>query len=251
MKFVRTDLRKLQSSTLVAVLMLAVGATAVYVSYNARQTAEHAKLVVSAQRQEADGKLQQVRDEESEVKQKSIVFKQLQERGIIGDEQRLDWVELLKEIRDKHRLIDLHYEISPQRLLDGHSGDSFSFFASAMKVQLKLLHEEDLTRLLDELRRLDRGRQRRHHRPAGQQRARGPDDGRRHRRPVHPDRRLTRKENRPRSTSAGNGDGPYSASVTKSIRRSTSRGSAGSRSRQSRTRPRIHCHVAAMSARDA
>ncbi|MCB1932852.1 MAG: hypothetical protein KDI45_10320 [Candidatus Accumulibacter sp.] len=153
MKFVRTDLRKLQSSTLVAVLMLAVGATAVYVSYNARQTAEHAKLVVSAQRQEADGKLQQVRDEESEVKQKSIVFKQLQERGIIGDEQRLDWVELLKEIRDKHRLIDLHYEISPQRLLDGNSGDSFSFFASAMKVQLKLLHEEDLTRLLDELRR--------------------------------------------------------------------------------------------------
>lgn len=153
MKFIRADLRKLQSSILAAALMTAAGGTALYVSYDAREAAERARLVVTAQLEEADGKLRRVRQEESEVKEKSIVFTRLQERGIIGDEQRLDWVELLKEIRDKHRLIDLQYEISPQRLLDGNPGDDFAFFASAMKVQLKLLHEEDLTRLLDDLRR--------------------------------------------------------------------------------------------------
>ena len=158
MKFIRADFRKLQSSILAAALMTAAGGTALYVSYDAREAAERARLVVTAQLEEADGKLRRVRQEESEVKEKSIVFTRLQERGIEFEQvvsllERLDWVELLKEIRDKHRLIDLQYEISPQRLLDGNPGDDFAFFASAMKVQLKLLHEEDLTRLLDDLRR--------------------------------------------------------------------------------------------------
>ncbi|WP_291992447.1 hypothetical protein [Candidatus Accumulibacter sp. ACC003] len=152
MKFARTDLRKLQPSIVLAVLMVAVGVVALYLTEQAKDSVQGARLVVRTQLQEADGKLKQVRQEESEVKQKSIVFNKLQERGIIGDEQRLDWVELLKELRDKHRLIDLQYEISPQRQLDGKPGDHFAFFASAMKVQLKLLHEEDLSRLISDLR---------------------------------------------------------------------------------------------------
>ena len=151
MKLGRADLRKLQPGILLVVLAVAVGVAAVYLANQAKADAQKARLVVRVQLQEVDGKLKQVRQEETEVKQKSIVFNKLAERGIIGDEQRLDWVELLKEIRDKHRLIDLQYEISPQRMLD-KPGDDFSFFVSAMKVQLKLLHEEDLLRLLDALR---------------------------------------------------------------------------------------------------
>ncbi len=154
MKIVPADFRKLQASVVLGVLMIAVGALALYFAFAAMKRAEQARVSIAAQFAEADGKLKQVRDEESEVKQKSIVFNKLQERGIIGDEQRLDWVELLKEIRDKHRLIDLRYEIAPQRMLDGQLGNDFVFFASSMKLELKLLHEEDLTRLLDDLRRL-------------------------------------------------------------------------------------------------
>ena len=153
MKIVPADFRKLQASVVLGVLMIAVGALALYFAFAAMKRAEQARVSIAAQFAEADGKLKQVRNEESEVKQKSIVFNKLQERGIIGDEQRLDWVELLKEIRDKHRLIDLRYEIAPQRMLDGQLGNDFVFFASSMKLELKLLHEEDLTRLLDDLRR--------------------------------------------------------------------------------------------------
>jgi hypothetical protein len=153
MKIVPADFRKLQASVVLAVLMIAVGALALYFAFAAMKRAEQARVSIAAQFAEADGKLKQVRNEESEVKQKSIVFNKLQERGIIGDEQRLDWVELLKEIRDKHRLIDLRYEIAPQRMLEGQLGNDFVFFASSMKLELKLLHEEDLTRLLDDLRR--------------------------------------------------------------------------------------------------
>ncbi len=153
MKIAPADFPKLQASILLGVLMVAAGALAVYFSFAVKEAAEQAMVRIAAQFAEADGKLRQVRNEESEVKQKSIIFKQLQERGIIGDEQRLDWVELLKEIRDQHRLIDLRYEIAPQRMLEGQLGNDFVFFASSMKLELKLLHEEDLVRLLDDLRR--------------------------------------------------------------------------------------------------
>ena len=59
---------------------------------------------------------------------------------------------MLKEIRERHRLIELRYEISPQRALDAITSGALSFYASAMKIELKLLHEEDLTRLLGDLR---------------------------------------------------------------------------------------------------
>lgn len=151
MRFSAADFRQLQASGLVAVSMIAVGVAALYVSYQARESAELTRLAVVAQRNEANAKLKQVRAEESEIKQKSILFNQLQERGIIGEEQRLEWVELLKDIRDQRRLIDLRYDISPQRALDSGPASDFAFYGSAMKIELKLLHEEDLTRLLGDL----------------------------------------------------------------------------------------------------
>lgn len=152
MKFGQSDIRKIHVSLLAAALMCVSGAAAVLISIERTKTARVAEAAASRDRNEFDGKLKQVRNEENEIKQKSSLFSNLQARGIIGEEQRLDWVELLKDIRDKRRLIDLQYEISPQRALDTNASGGFTFYASAMKLQLKLLHEEDLTRLLDDLR---------------------------------------------------------------------------------------------------
>lgn len=152
MKFGPTDFPKIQTSLLAAVLMIAVGVLAVLFSLNSTKVAQSAQKTATTERNEFAGKLKQVRNEENEIKQKSTLFGDLQARGIIGEEQRLDWFELLKDIRDKRRLLDLQYEISPQRPLDSNPGSGFAFYASTMKLQLKLLHEEDLTRLLDDLR---------------------------------------------------------------------------------------------------
>jgi len=152
MKFASEDFPKIQVSLLAAALMIAVGAVAVSFSLNLTKTAQLARTAATAERNEFESKLKQVRDEENEIKQKSALFSELQARGVIGEEQRLEWVELLKDIRDKRRLLDLQYEISPQRPLDANPGSGFAFYASTMKLQLKLLHEEDLTRLLDDLR---------------------------------------------------------------------------------------------------
>ena len=152
MKLGTSDFPKLQWSLLATVLMMIVGAAMVYFSYNATEVAKRDRAAAQAERNEFDGKLKQVRNEEDEIKQKSAVFNALQTRGMIGEEQRLEWVELLKDIRDTRRLIDLQYEIAPQRRLDTDAAKGFAFYSSTMHLQLKLLHEEDLTRLIDDLR---------------------------------------------------------------------------------------------------
>ena len=151
MKFSAADLPKIRISLIVAILMIASGVVASIFSLDRTKIAQNAKASAAAERGQFDGKLKQVRDEENEIKQKSSTFSRLQARGVIGEEQRLDWVELLKDIRDHRRLIDLQYEIAPQRALDTPPGSNYTFYASTMKLKLKLLHEEDLTRLLADL----------------------------------------------------------------------------------------------------
>ena len=151
MRFLPGDLKKLQISLLVCLLMIVMGAAVVFFANGATRSAQHERVTAQAQRNDYVGKLQRVSSEESEIKEKSALFQRLQKRGIIGEEQRLEWVELLKDIRDKRRLIDLVYEIEPQRPLDVAPGAGFTFNVSPMKVQLKLLHEEDLTRFLGDL----------------------------------------------------------------------------------------------------
>ena len=160
MKLSSADLPKLQLSLLAALLMIIVGAGAGYAAFSSTQTAQRERAAAQTERNEADGKLRRVSSEQSEIKQKSERFNALQARGVIGEEQRLEWVELIKDIRDQRRLLDLQYEFAPQRALnessdaksDAKPEGNFSFFASTMKVQIKLLHEEDLTRFLADLR---------------------------------------------------------------------------------------------------
>ena len=108
MKFLPGDLKKLQISLLVCLLMIVMGAAVVFFANGATRSAQHERVTAQAQRNDYVGKLQRVSSEESEIKEKSALFQRLQKRGIIGEEQRLEWVELLKDIRDKRRLMNYH-----------------------------------------------------------------------------------------------------------------------------------------------
>lgn len=152
MKFDTADFPKIRTSLFACLLMASAGGGLVAYALEHYRLAHRAQLAAAAERAQIDGKLRQVRNEESEIREKSALFSALQARGVIGEEQRLDWVELLKEIRDARRLQDLQYEIAPQRRLDPGTAGGPAFYASAMHLQFKALHEEDLTRLLDDLR---------------------------------------------------------------------------------------------------
>ena len=151
MKLATADLRKLRSSIAAALLMIALGAASVDLALASARQARAEQAAAQRQKDDVDGKLRRVRGEEAEIKDKSAQFGRLQHRGMIGEEQRLEWVELLKTISERRRLLELRYEIAPQRALEALPGSAMGFYASAMKMQLKLLHEEDLTRLLGDL----------------------------------------------------------------------------------------------------
>jgi hypothetical protein len=153
MKLDRRDLSRL-SGLLILLLLIALGVAAAVHCRGRLVAAQAAFSAARMQRDEIVGKLGQARGEEDEIRRKAEVFQRLAARGMIGEERRLAWVELLKELRDRLRLIRIHYEFSPQRALDTDGTGAAGLYASSMKLEAKLLHEEDLTRLLDELRRL-------------------------------------------------------------------------------------------------
>ncbi len=152
MKLEPKDFPKLQISLLAMLLMVAIGAASVLFSRESVRQAQSAFAAAQSERNDLDGKLKRVRGEEHEVREKAALFNALKARGVIGEEQRLEWVELLKEIRERHRLIEVRYEIAPQQALEKSPAGRLALYASTMRLQLSLLHEEDLVRLLDDLR---------------------------------------------------------------------------------------------------
>lgn len=152
MKLNANDLTKLQIPLLALAVMVALGAGSILFARTELGEAKRRLTSAQQQRKEIDNKLRQVRSEENEIRHKAAVFNDLQSQRVLGEEQRLEWVELLEEIRDRHRLLEMRYEIAPRQALERAQAGQLALYASPMKLELKLLHEEDLTRLLDDLR---------------------------------------------------------------------------------------------------
>ena len=144
------DLRQLQGSILLAVLLIGAGVAASLWAQNEMQRAEQAAEQAGARHREITDRLRRVRDEEQEIKTKTATFQRISARGIVGPEKRLEWVELIGDIRRQRQLLDPDYEFQPQAALGPPIGD-FQFVGSPMTVRLPLLHEGDLIGFIDDL----------------------------------------------------------------------------------------------------
>lgn len=153
MTFDRSDFARIQISLAAAVAMIAAGLGISWLADQQVRSYTQTKIAATSQLNEYEGKLKQVRAEEAEIKQKSALYSNLRARGIIGEEQRLDWVELIKEIKESRKLLDVQYEFSPQQALELPALSGFSFKSSPMKLQMKLLHEGDLLNFIGDLRK--------------------------------------------------------------------------------------------------
>jgi uncharacterized protein with von Willebrand factor type A (vWA) domain len=125
--------------------------------WGAAQSQRSARLVLAtaqAERTQNTERLARIAEEEREVKEKLEVYQQLKRLKILGEERRLEWADTINRIRTQRELLDLRYRVERQKLLVSLPAKpgSVDFFASPMEVQLALLHEEDLTRFLADLR---------------------------------------------------------------------------------------------------
>jgi len=154
MRFTQEELKRLAGPLLLAVALLGAGWALVQTSGTSLAAATRALAGAQAERREATERLARIAEEEREVKQKLDVYQRLRSLNILGEERRLEWADAITRIRTQRELLDLRYRVERQQLLYSAVGKpaNIDFFASTMKVDLALLHEEDLLRFLADLR---------------------------------------------------------------------------------------------------
>lgn len=154
MRFTREELRKLALPSALAFILLIAGAAIIWSGDAALAAAQRQIASAEAERAQATERLARISEEEREVNEKLDVYKQLKSLNILGEERRLEWADAITRIRTQRELLDLSYRVDRQKLLVSAPGKpaNVDIFASTMRVQLALLHEEDLLRFLSDLR---------------------------------------------------------------------------------------------------
>ena len=158
MKFDSQDFKRLQWALLFLAICLLVAGGAVWFALTLQKQTAQAHTAAMAADKEIDSKISRARSEEQELRDKITHFQTLKNRGLIGAEQRLDWVEILGRIKTARRISVLDYEFAPQRPVDasilpgGAAAGGFAIMASQMRLRMRLLHEGDLLNVLDDLR---------------------------------------------------------------------------------------------------
>jgi hypothetical protein len=129
---------------------LLVGAASWYAARQAQALAQAVQV-----RAAAAGRFQNVESEKQDIALYQPRFAQLRAGGLIGDENRLAWIEAIKSIQDQRKLVSASYDIEAQQALVFAAPMAFGDYqlrASRMRVELGLVHELDLFRFIDDLR---------------------------------------------------------------------------------------------------
>ena len=155
MNLTKADLPYFKWSLLAFTLSLLIGGTAIWLSAkyadHAGQSRQQAqRLLIDARK-----KLGEAQSDFANIAIYAREFSSLVDYKIIGDEQRLDWMEELVTLRQQRYVVDFKYTIAPQlpyAPVSTLNTGNFELKLSGLNLQLDLLHEMQLIRLLDALR---------------------------------------------------------------------------------------------------
>jgi hypothetical protein len=152
--FTREEIKQLLAPLALAAAFLACGIALAYATSDALASARREFAAAQAERRQNGERLTRIAEEEREVKEKIDLYRRLQQLHILGEERRLEWADAVSRIRAQRELLDLRYVVERQRLLNSVQAKpgKVDFYASTMKVDLALLHDEDLLRFLADLR---------------------------------------------------------------------------------------------------
>ncbi|MET3131377.1 hypothetical protein AAKU55_001639 [Oxalobacteraceae bacterium GrIS 1.11] len=130
---------------------LVISVSNVYLNRQSEQLAQAQQL-----RAVAFDKFNHVENEKLEIRSYQPQFIALRDKGLIGEENRLAWVDAIRQIQERRRLLPINYEIDVQQKVKLEArmalGD-YHLRASRMDLHMDLLHEMDLFNFLDDLKR--------------------------------------------------------------------------------------------------
>ena len=155
MKITKSDLSVMRSSLIT--LSIAIIASLLLISISERLSGLAQKNWHDAQRElrAAQSELNNAKQDQENLRDYQGEYLASVNQHLIGNEQRLDWVESLEKLRQQKLVSELHYNIGPQKTYTPQppiDSGNFDIKYSEMKLQLSLLHEDQLLDFFDELR---------------------------------------------------------------------------------------------------
>ena len=148
MKLTNHDFRKLVVPIVATLLLLGVAGTLAWWTQADAQQAGLERNRAAEAKSRIEMRLRQFHSEELDLKERSQLLQRLQDSGILGEEQRLDWMEQLRNTQRDLRIPGLKYEFSAQVPLNKNAPAGYAWFNSPLRLQLRLLHEGDLLNTL-------------------------------------------------------------------------------------------------------
>ena len=151
MKLTARDSGKIVWIALLVALLIGLAIAAGLWSTGGTGKARAERDAAAARKLEIEKRLGRVRTEEQEIKARTQQFQQMELAGMIGQEKRLEWTELLRDLQHRLRLPGMNYEFGPQVPLESVAGADYAYHSSQLKIQLRVLHEEDLLNFVGQL----------------------------------------------------------------------------------------------------
>lgn len=138
---------------LLAVVVLVAGAV-YYTDFLVKQST----IALTRQKsdfQNAQSRMRQSGDEKNTIIQYVDKYRELEKTGFAGEEQRINWLDALRNANSKAELFGVNYQIGVQHPYP-YAGEfdpgGIALQESIMELDMRLLHEGDLLRFLDALR---------------------------------------------------------------------------------------------------
>ncbi len=123
--------------------------------YMVRQSLAEEKVLAENRLRSIQNRYQQAKDRERLMKEYRQKFTLLEKTNIVGEENRLDWVDQLDRIVKERRIPYIKYRVlQQQQFTDRKLLSRYPFvdvYQSAMELDMALLHEGDLYSLINGL----------------------------------------------------------------------------------------------------
>ncbi len=155
MKFSKPDFALMRRSILAVCASALIGAATLYSSGKYAENAHQDRRNAQNMLNDARNRLSAAHQDRENMAIYPGEYGKLIGQKIIGDEQRLDWMEGLEKIRQMNLVADFRYNIAPQKIYAPKppvDSGNFDIRYSEMKLQFDLLHEAQLLNFFDALR---------------------------------------------------------------------------------------------------
>ena len=155
MSFSKDDLPEIKWSLGALLFSLAVSGGLIFLSNTYIEHALKGRQTAQQQLTDARTQLSSAQNDQENMAAYALEYNALLAQKVIGDEQRLDWIEGLERLRQQGTVLDFKYTIEPQQDYAPNppvETGNFKLGRSGMKLEIDLLHEQQLLNLLTNMR---------------------------------------------------------------------------------------------------